>query len=262
MSKEKPIWELKSEEVKKALRNGERLDGRKFDEYREIIVEKDLYKNAEGSANVSIGKTKVDAGVKLLAGEPYPDSPDQGTISVGVELSPLSSPEFKYGPPSEEAIEVSRVVDRGIREAKTIDFKKLCLKEGETVLIAFIDIYSTDHFGNLFDTSTLGAMASLLHSKIPKVEDGKVVKGEYSGKLPIDSTPLLCTFSKIDDFIVVDPSIEEEKATDARLSISVNEKGVLSAFQKGESGSFTLSEVDEMIKIALKRTKDLRKKVE
>lgn len=111
-----------------------RVDGRAFDAYRNIEIEYGVSsKSAEGSARVKIGDTEVVAGVKLEVGSPFSDKPDEGSIMVNVELLPLSSPLFEAGPPSIDAIELSRVTDRGIRESKAIDFKKLCIVEGESL---------------------------------------------------------------------------------------------------------------------------------
>jgi len=116
------------------LRKGERLDGRAYNEYRELEIEANVVPaKAEGSALVRLGDTSVVAGVKVLVGEPYPDSPDKGNMMVTAELLPLSSPNFDYGPPKIEAIEMARIIDRGIRESGFIDFEKLCIKEGEKV---------------------------------------------------------------------------------------------------------------------------------
>ena len=129
-----------------------RLDGRKFNEYRTPIeIEYGVVKTAEGSARVKIGETDVMVGVKLEVGEPYPDTPNEGTIIVGAELLPMSNPEFEPGPPGIQAIELARVVDRGIRESKALDFKKLCITPGEKIWIVIIDICPINDAGNLFD---------------------------------------------------------------------------------------------------------------
>src|SRR3989338_4431307 len=88
-----------------SLRKGIRYDGRVLDEYRPIAIERDVTRNAEGSARVKIGDTEVIAGIKLMVGQPYADSPEDGNLVVGVELSPLASPDFELGPPSIEEIE-------------------------------------------------------------------------------------------------------------------------------------------------------------
>ncbi len=253
------LSELKSNKVAAEIKAGRRLDGRKMDEYRKITIENNISDNADGSARVRLGDTDVMSGVKMIVGEPYPDSPDKGSISVGVELLPLASRYFETGPPREAAIELSRVVDRGIRESKTLDFKDLCLVEGEKVLVAFIDGYTINHAGNLFDACSIAAMSALLEARIPKIEDNKIIHGEYEGKLKIKRKPVLNTFAKIGSTVIADPSIDEENAMDARFSVSTTEDDYMCAFQKGGPGSFTGEEISTAIDTAFKNSKNIRK---
>jgi len=258
---ESVIWDLKTDRILSFMKEGKRVDGRKLDELRNISIEHDISENADGSAKVKLGETEVLAGVKMILGEPYPDNPDEGTISVGAELLPLANPEFEVGPPREGAIELARVVDRGIRESKAVDFKSLCITEGEKVWIAFIDTYVTNDDGNLFDAASIAALAAMNKAKFPKLEDGKIVKGEHGEKLKMSKQPLLSTFAKIGGKIVTDPTLAEEKAMDARFSCATTDDKTLCAFQKGGSGSFKASEIDECIETAFKNAKNVRKLV-
>ena len=52
-----------------SLRKGIRYDGRVLDEYRPIAIERDVTRNAEGSARVKLGDTEVIAGIKLMVGQ-------------------------------------------------------------------------------------------------------------------------------------------------------------------------------------------------
>ena len=253
------IWEIRAEKVLHALKEGKRIDGRKMGEYRSVKIQKNISHNADGSARVKLGETDVIAGIKLSPGEPFPDLPDKGTISVGVELLPLASPDFESGPPRSNSIELARVVDRGIRESGAIDFTKLCIREGELCWIAFIDLYALNFDGNLFDAFSIAALAALLETRIPKLEEDKIVKEEYAGKLKLANKPLLSTFVKIKNSVLLDPNLFEEKALDARISLATIEDNSLCAFQKGGSGSFELKEIEQAIDIALKKSKEIRK---
>ena len=106
------------------LKEGSRIDDRGLLDYRPIDVKCGLISRANGSAQVSIGSTKALAGVKVGIGEPFSDVPDQGVLTVNAELVPLASPAFEPGPPGFEAIELARVVDRGIRHAEIVDREK------------------------------------------------------------------------------------------------------------------------------------------
>jgi len=242
------------------LEKGERIDGRKLDKYRKITIETGVTKNAEGSARVKIGDTEVMVGVKMDVGEPYFDSQDKGVLITGAELLPMSCEEFEPGPPSTRAVELARVVDRGIRESGSIDMKKLCIKKKEKVWMIFIDIYTLNNSGNLLDASALGVIAALKDAKFPEYDEKneRVKFGEFSKKsLPLVKLPVACTLYKIGNKILVDVDAEEEKIVDARLTVTISEEGI-NAMQKGGDKTLSISEIDEMIKIAEEKAKELR----
>lgn len=251
--------ELKSHVVK-LLEADKRIDGRKPLEYRKPLkIEYGFTKTAEGSARVTIGETEVLVGVKMEVGTPYPDRPDEGTIICGAELLPLSNPEFESGPPSIQAIEIARVVDRGIRESKTIDFKKLCIKKGENVWLILIDVVTLNDSGNLFDASALGAYAALQNAVFPKYDGEKVdYKDKTSKKVPLNNIPLSITVCKIGNKFIVDPTTDEEKAIDARLTVATIEDGSLCAMQKGGDAALTEEDISKMVDIGIEKGKELR----
>ena len=109
----------------------QRLDGRKRFEGRDLEIEIDCLYNAEGSCRVRMGDTIVLAGVKFQIMTPYPDRPTQGGLMTSAEIRPVCGPNWEPGPPSEESIEMGRVVDRGIRESGCIDTNELCILPGE-----------------------------------------------------------------------------------------------------------------------------------
>jgi exosome complex RNA-binding protein Rrp42 (RNase PH superfamily) len=88
-------------------------------------------------------------------------------MTTAAELIPMASPDFEAGPPRENAIELARVVDRGIRESEVIEMDKLCILSGKKVWIIFIDIHILDYDGNLFDAASIASLAALLSTKIP-----------------------------------------------------------------------------------------------
>jgi exosome complex component RRP42 len=251
------IAELKKDYLLKLAENDKRIDGRKFEDYREISLEKDLIKNAEGSGRAKLGSTDVLVGVKLELGEPYPDAPEKGVLTTAAELVPIASPAFESGPPSPEAIELARVVDRGIRESKCINLEKLCVVPKEKVWIVFVDIHVLDYDGNLFDASTLAALAALTTAKVPaeKFELGK----DY--QLPIEHYPISCTSVKLGNTILTDPCLEEEKTADARITITLDENDNICAIQKGLKGSFTYKELVALVKVCNVKSKELRNKI-
>lgn len=248
------------------LRKGERLDGRGFNEYRDLEIEANVVPaKAEGSALVRLGDTSIVAGVKVLVGEPYSDSPDKGVIMVTAEMSPIASPLFELGPPKEGAIELARVVDRGIRESETVDTTKLCIEEGKKVYMVFADVYPMEYDGNLIDASSIAVNVALLTTKYPEMkwEDDKVVKTGEMLKLPLNNMAIEHTVSKIDENLVIDPVLKEEFVQDCRLTMAIDRENHFTAMQKGGgAGPMSLELIEKAMEMALESTEDIKKKIE
>ncbi len=253
---------VQDEFIRKLASGGKRSDGRKMDEYRKITIDTKPIEKAEGCALVTMGKTKVIAGVKLAVGEPFPDRPDEGVLMAGAEFSPISSPDFEPGPPSEESIELARVVDRGIRESGAIDVKKLCIKKGESVWIVNLDINILDNFGNLLDASALAASAALSTAVFPPLDkEGRVdvLAPKTKTKLPVKYKPVACTFWKVGDRLLLDPTREEENASVARLTVTTRDDGNVCAVQKGGSTGLTTEEINSAVETSVNTGKEMRK---
>ncbi|MDD5317256.1 MAG: exosome complex protein Rrp42 [Candidatus ainarchaeum sp.] len=248
--------EVRKEFVKDLIANGKRPSGRAFDEFRPATVEQNVIPNAEGSARVHLGKTQVLAGVKLGIGEPFADKPDEGMLSTNAELLQLAHPTFESGPPDARSVELARVVDRGIRSSSAVDLKALFIEEGKAWNF-FLDLYILDHDGNLIDAAALAAMSAILCAKQPRLEDGKVVREGSLGLVKSGATCVATTFGKIGSTIVADPDLDEEKAMDARLTITTTPDRVCS-IQKGCAGGFTRDEVASLIDLAFEKGKGLR----
>lgn len=246
--------------MQKALEADVRYDGRKKDEFRKVSIEYDVSNTADGSAKITCGNTEIIVGVSLTLGSPFPDRPDEGALMVSCELLPIAHPDIESGPPSIDAIEISRVIDRGIRESGAIDVKGLCVEEGEKAWIVNVDVIPINHDGNIIDVGALGAIAAIVKTFIPKIEDGQVnYKEKTDTKLQLQHTPIPVTVCKIDEQLFVDPTKEEEQNIDARLTIAVMEDGSICSLQKGGDVGFTSEELKVAFDLAVANSKELRK---
>lgn len=245
---------LKRDYIYNLMLKGKRTDGRSFDEFRNLTVETNVIDKAEGSAWVRLGETEVLVGVKLQAGAPFPDSPGEGVIITSLELNPIASPDFEAGPPRENAIEMARVTDRGVRESGAIDLSKLCITEGEEVWIVFIDIHVLNNAGNIQDASSMGAIAALLTTTIPAERAGK---GEDM-PMPIKDTPLSVTVINIGGSLMIDPELDEETVCDTRITIVSNQDGSISGMQKSGDGALTEEQLLKAVEMACEKAAELR----
>ena len=247
--------EILTTHILELAREGRRMDGRALDDWRPVTVEPGYITTADGSALVRVGDTASVCGIKLEPGKPFPDTPNAGVLTTNAELVPLSSPMFEPGPPHPRAIEVSRVVDRAIRAAETIDLTRLCVTPNEKCWTCFVDIHVLDHAGNLIDTSLLAALAALTHTTVP-AKRFELAESDYP--LEVNHHPVECTFARLGDAIVADPSVEEERACQGRLTVATDEAGHIVAMQKGLIGAFSPDDVKEVVERAFKHGDRLR----
>ncbi|AIZ56933.1 exosome complex component Rrp42 [Candidatus Methanoplasma termitum] len=249
------ISEIKRDHIMNLLKEGKREDGRGVDDIREVQISVGCIESADGSARVKVGKTEVIAGVKIIPGTPFGDTPDSGVLTMGAELIPMAHPMFESGPPGEDAIELARVVDRGIRESGMVDVKALCITAGEEVWMCFVDIYALDYDGNLFDAANLATVSALRTAVIPGEQYGK---GE-NRPLPVTCTPVSITSVKIGNDLILDPNFDEEMISSARLTVTTDDDGNFRAMQKGGKGSITRKELSLCLDRAVEKGKVLRK---
>ncbi len=236
----------------------QRADGRGQWEGRELSVEVGVLDRAEGSAKVQMGDTIVFCGIKFQLQTPYPDRPDEGGLMTSAELRPLAGRHIEPGPPSPESIEIGRVVDRGIRESGCIDTKDLCIIPGEKVWQVIIDCFAISDDGNLFDAFGLAAIAALHNATLP----GERFDVGEDKKLPVNKTPIMCSFQKVGGRFVYDSNREEEVGGDERIHITLGEDDHVHSLQKGLKGVFSASEFVEIMDAAKQRCAELRKIVD
>ncbi|MDO9536994.1 MAG: exosome complex protein Rrp42 [Thermoplasmata archaeon] len=251
------IPEIKKEMIYKLAQRDCREDDRSPVESRPLTYEINTIGTAEGSARVKLGKTDVLVGVKLQPGEPYPDKPNQGVLMTGCELKPMAHPGFESGAPSEESIEIARVVDRGIRESKMIDMEKLCIEPGKKIWMVFLDIQVINYDGNMFDAATIASVLALHNAIVPA---SRFDLGD-DFPVPVACWPLTTTFIKLHDLLLVDPTLNEELSADLRFTVSIDDNGDFRAMQKGLKGSLTYDDVIRALDIAQKLTLGMRSRL-
>jgi exosome complex component RRP42 len=232
-----------------------RIDGRSQWDGRKLEVEHSVLPRAEGSARVKMGDTIVLAGVKFQIMKPYPDRPNQGGLMCSADVRPIAGRHWEAGPPSPEAIELGRVVDRGIRESGCIDVDSLCIIPGEKAWQVILDLFAISDDGNLFDAFALAGITALQNATVPaeRFEVGE----DYS--LPVSKWPVMCSYHKVGGRFVYDACGREELGGDERIHITLGDDDNVHSLQKGLKGIFSTEEFVEIMSNAQVKTKEIRK---
>lgn len=244
---------LKREQIRKLASLKGRIDGRAPDQVRDLQISTAAVKTADGSAEVRLGKTHVIAGVKVGLGQPFPDTPDEGVLVVNAEILPHASPYTEVGPPDETAIELARVVDRGLRHSKYLDLRRLMVAEGRAYVI-WIDLYVINDDGNLVDAANLAAVAALRTTWLPTaVKDGLgELRLDREKRQPLqvapEEAPIAVSVGKVGGVLILDPTLEEELALEARVTFTLSSEAVV-AVQK-TMGTFSRPELESALELA------------
>jgi len=214
--------------VKEALASGVRVDGRPPLASRPLRVQLDPL--LPGRAECQLGATRALAMASAELRAPFPDRPSEGVVRLSVDLGPVADPHFEAGAPSEAAVEIGRVVEKGWREARAVDAEGLCVAAGKKVWHLRVDVRALDNDGNLMDVCGAAALCALLTLRRNEVsvtgDDVTVHPPEEREPVPValHHLPLPATLVFVDEgtMMVADPTALEEAVSDGRLTVTLN----------------------------------------
>ena len=239
----------------KLANEGKRLDGRRMDMMRDLEIYSDVISDYDGSARIRLGGTELIAAIHIEKGRPYPNLPESGTMHTTLQMHPMASPRFGKEDMATESVEISRVIDRGIRNSGAIDMDSLVITPGEEVWSLFVDILVIDFDGNLFDSSHMALIKALETTPLPF---SRYDMGENK-RIPIQGIPISTTFVKLGGKIMYDPTALEERVADARITLVIDDDSHLRSLQKGGRGVFNTEEIMETFKRSTGAASELRR---
>ncbi|KAI3823477.1 hypothetical protein L1987_04915 [Smallanthus sonchifolius] len=255
--------------VENALLSDIRVDGRRPFDYRNLTIR---FGSEDGSSEVQLGQTQVIAFVTGQLVQPYRDRPNEGTFAIYTEFSPMADPSFEPGRPGDSAIELGRIVDRGLRESRAVDTESLCVIAGKLVWSIRIDLHIIDNGGNLVDAANIAALAALSTFRRPECtfggEDGQeliVHPPDVREPLPliIHHFPVAVTFGFIgkENIVVIDPTHYEEAVMGGSLTATLNTNGDVCAIQKAGGDGVLQSVIMQCLRIASVKAGDITSKI-
>jgi len=236
---------LNSPLIRELALSGRRLDGRGPYQMRDLSVETGVLSKGFSSSRVILGGTELIVGLNFQTSRPYPDHPGEGVMHTEVHFPGRIGERYPSERENDEAVELSRVVDRGVRHSGIIDMSSLCIIPGEKVWALYIDIQVIDHEGNIQDASNIGTVAAL---KTARIEDGGGTDGFK--ELSIGDIPISTTFAVISGALFLDPTLAEEQASDGRLTLTLDNVGSLVAAQLSGGGRLDRETLSKALEIS------------
>ncbi|KAF5308300.1 hypothetical protein FQR65_LT06293 [Abscondita terminalis] len=191
----------------KNLEEHRRLDGRAFDEFRELSID---FGRDWGSCYVSLGKTRVLAQVSCEIQQPKSSRPSEGILNINVELNPMAAPHFEPSRQTDLFVVVNRILEKCIKDSKAVDLESLCIKVNEKVWAFRVDVNVLNHEGNIIDCASIAALSA------------------YSERDPICTVihhyPVCISYAIFNEgnVLLSDPTLLEEGVADASLVVGLN----------------------------------------
>ena len=226
-----------------------RIDGRKYDQLRQITIETDFVKFPEGSVLITCGNTKVLCCASVEEGAPRHVPMGTGWVTAEYSMLPRANRErskrdvskLKLSPRSAE---IQRLIGRSLRAA--VDMELL----GEHTITVDCDVLQGD--GGTRTASITGGFIAMA------IACEKLVRDGYIGRSPIKNYVAAISAGIVEDEPMLDLCYEEDSGADVDLNCVMNDAGELIEIQgTGEGRSFTLAEQQELVRLCAKGIREL-----
>ncbi|KAA8497418.1 Exosome complex component RRP43 [Porphyridium purpureum] len=171
-----------------------------------------------------------------------------------LDMGPICSPYVLRG--SSHALDAA-VVARQVSEmlCSTVDLEQLVIIKDVLAWSVRVDVHVINYDGNLLDATGLAALAALQRARLPELtplhaphndDDTPIphppgigqplmrASAERQVRIPLRSKARImpCSFVVIGDKLLMDPTGEEERVSDAALCVQVDETGALCKVSK------------------------------
>ena len=220
----------------------QRAKGRSFDQLRDITIERNINKYAEGSVLVSFGDTRVICTASVESGVPrFLRGSGKGWITSEYGMLPRSTNtrmdrEASKGKQGGRTFEIQRLIGRSLRAA--VDMDKL----GESTIRIDCDVIQAD--GGTRTASITGACVALLDAVKSLEVETRLIASVSVGI--VNGQPML------------DLEYSEDSTADTDMNVVMTEQGQFIEVQgTAEAAPFSADELNAMLSLAKEGIKEL-----
>ena len=229
-----------------------RIDGRKFDQIRDVKITRNFTKYAEGSVLIEMGETKVlcTASIEEKV-PPFLRNTGTGWINAEYSMLPRSTQQRKVRDSSKGKIdgrsqEIHRLIGRAIRSV--VDLTKL----GERTIWVDCDVIQAD--GGTRTASITGAFVAVAEAIYKLYKDGLIKK------MPIENFVSAISVGIVNDQCLLDICYEEDSHAQVDMNIIMTDKCEFVEVQgTGEERPFSRKDLNKLLELGEKGNKELIK---
>ena len=226
-----------------------RIDGREFDQIRDLKITRNYTKYAEGSVFIEMGDTKVlcNASIEDKV-PPFLRNTGTGWINAEYSMLPRSTQQRKVRDSSKGKIdgrsqEIQRLIGRAIRSV--VDLNKL----GERTIWVDCDVIQAD--GGTRTASITGAFVAVAEAIYKLYKDGLIKK------MPIENFVSAISVGIVNDQCLLDICYEEDSHAQVDMNIIMSE--FVEVQGTGEERPFSRKDLNKLLELGEKGNKELIK---
>ncbi|KQO06307.1 ribonuclease PH [Agreia sp. PsM10] len=234
------------------MSNDTRKDGRTAQQLRPITIERGWSDQAEGSALISFGKTRVLCTASFTNGVPrWKQGKGQGWVTAEYSMLPRSTNdrmdrEAVKGKIGGRTHEISRLIGRSLRAV--VDMKAL----GENTIVIDCDVLQAD--GGTRTAAITGAYVALADA----IEWARTKKFIGQKSQPLIDSLSAVSVGIIDGAPMLDLAYVEDVRAETDMNVVVTGRGLFVEVQgTAEGAPFDRSELDALLDLALAGTAEL-----
>ena len=235
------------------MSNQLRADGRTPQQMREVTIERGWSAQAEGSALISFGATRVLCTASFTPGvPPWLRGQGKGWVTAEYSMLPRSTNERMAresvkGKIGGRTHEISRLIGRSLRAV--VDMKAL----GENTLVIDCDVLQAD--GGTRTASITGAYVALAEAIEWARTKGYVAKNA----VPLTDSVAAVSVGIVDGVPLSDLAYVEDVRAETDMNVVVTGRGGFVEVQgTAEGAPFSRAELDSLLDLAIVSTSELR----
>lgn len=248
--------------IQGAAKQSARFDGRKLSEFRDVKL---TFGADWGTVTATMGETKVLAQVSCDIGTPTSARGNEGTLYLNVDIKGVAFLDEVQATHEQRSLALNSLLERTFRSSRCLDLESLCVAVEQHVWCVRVDINVLNHDGNLYDASTIAALAALMHFRRPEVsyiDDQIRTYNERERELmpllflhyPVSVT--YCVYKSTPQPLV-DPTLLEENAADSIIVLSFNSYQELCTLNAGGTAPTNVRTIMQCARSAANRSKAL-----
>ena len=229
-----------------------RIDGRKFDQIRDVKITRNFTKYAEGSVLIEMGETKVVCTASIEEKvPPFLRNTGTGWINAEYSMLPRSTQQRKVRDSSKGKVdgrsqEIQRLIGRAIRSV--VDLNKL----GERTIWVDCDVIQAD--GGTRTASITGAFVAVAEAIYKLYKDGLIKK------MPIQNFVSAISVGIVNDECLLDICYEEDSNAQVDMNVIMTDRCEFVEVQgTGEERPFSIKDLNTLLELAEKGNKELIK---